>query len=107
MKRAVRNSTYPKVPAVKTIIRVLEEYVCEMRLRHVHFGDGTTAPPPFAYVTNFPRLSIPLAGCHRMEVAHEGRRQVIKPVRGQAVFVPDNAWNKPDWSAPVDVLTFL
>jgi AraC-like DNA-binding protein len=42
-----------------------------------------------------------------MEVANTGRVETIKPVRGHAVFVPDHAWNKPDWSAPVDVLTLL
>ena len=73
----------------------------------MHFGDGTTAPPPLAYVTNFPRLSLPLAGCHTMEIARSGRTETIKPVRGHAVFVPDHAWNKPDWSGRVDVLTFL
>jgi AraC-like DNA-binding protein len=73
----------------------------------VHFADGSTVPPTLAYVTNFPRLSVPLRGCHTMEVANSGRVETIKPVRGHAVFVPDHAWNKPDWSAPVDVLTFL
>ena len=89
------------------IVQELEEYLRETRVRHVHFGDGTTAPPPLAYVTNFPRLSLPLAGCHTMEIAQGGRTETIKPVRGHAVFVPDHAWNKPDWTGRVDVLTFL
>jgi AraC-like DNA-binding protein len=42
-----------------------------------------------------------------MQLAQCGRTEVIKPVRGHAVFVPDHAWNKPDWSGRVDVLTFL
>lgn len=42
-----------------------------------------------------------------MEVAHSGRSEVIRPFRRDAVFVPDNAWNNPDWSSPVHVLTFL
>ena len=91
----------------RLIIQELEECLRETRVRQVHFCDGTTAPPPLAYVTNFPRLSLTLAGCHTMEVAHSGRSETIKPVRGHAVFVPDHAWNKPDWSAQVDVLTFL
>jgi AraC-like DNA-binding protein len=93
--------------ANRVIVRELEEYLKETRIRHVHFGDGTTVPPPLAYVTNFPRLSLPIAGSHIMEVAHAGRTQTIKPVRGHAVFIPDHAWNKPDWSGHVDVLTFL
>jgi AraC-like DNA-binding protein len=76
-------------------------------LRHVHFADASTAPPTLAYVTNFPRLSVPLSGSHKMELARSGRTELIKPVRGHVVFVPDHAWNRPDWSAQVDVLTFL
>jgi AraC-like DNA-binding protein len=89
------------------IVRELEEYLRKTRVRHVHFGDGTTVPPPLAYVTNFPRLSLPLAGCHTMQVAQSGRTETIKPVRGHAVFVPDHAWNKPDWGGHVEALTFL
>jgi AraC-like DNA-binding protein len=101
----------PQAPRLSSgarlIIHELEEYLRETRVRRVHFGDGTTAPPPLAYVTNFPRLSLPLAGCHTMELAHNGRTETIKPLRGHAVFVPDHAWNKPDWSGHVGVLTFL
>jgi len=42
-----------------------------------------------------------------MEVAHNGRSETIRPIRGHAVFVPENAWNNPDWSSAVHVLTFL
>jgi AraC-like DNA-binding protein len=89
------------------IAHELQDYLRKTRIHHVHFGDGTTVPPPLAYVTNFPRLSLPLAGCHTMLIAQCGRTMTIKPVRGHAVFVPDHAWNKPDWSGHVDVLTFL
>jgi len=91
----------------KTILHGLEEYLRTTRLRRVYFAEYSIAPPMFAYVTNFPRLSIPLKGCHKMELAHGGRSEMIRPVRGHAVFVPDNAWNNPDWRSPVHVLTFL
>jgi len=42
-----------------------------------------------------------------MQVARFGRTETISPGRGHAVFVPDHAWNKPDWSEPVEVMTFL
>ena len=107
MKPSEAESTTPLSSGSKVIVQELEEYVRKTRVRNVHFGDGTTAPPPLAYVTNFPRLSLPLAGCHTMEIARSGRTETIKPVRGHAVFVPDHAWNKPDWTGRVDVLTFL
>jgi AraC-like DNA-binding protein len=94
-------------PGARIIVHELEEYLRQTRVRRVHFGDGTTVPPPLAYVTNFPRLSLPLAGSHTMELAQGGRVAIIKPIRGHAVFIPDHAWNKPDWSGHVDVLTFL
>jgi AraC-like DNA-binding protein len=91
----------------RTIVRALDEFLRQTRLRNVHFAEDSVAPPPLAYVTHFPRLSVPLEGSHKMEVAHNGRVAMIRPVRGQAVFVPSNSWNKPDWSPPVKVLTFL
>jgi AraC-like DNA-binding protein len=107
VKRIQVASKAVRVSPNRTITRELEDYLRDTRIRQVHFADGSTVPPALAYVTNFPRLSIPLAGCHTMEVAHMGRVETIAPVRGHAVFVPDHAWNKPDWSASVEVLTLL
>jgi len=93
--------------SAQTISRELEDFLRGTRMRRVHFAEGSIAPPVLAYVTHFPRLSIPLEGCHKMEIAHNGRTEIIRPVRGHAAFVPGNTWNKPDWSSPVKVLTFL
>jgi AraC-like DNA-binding protein len=103
---AARTKATP-VPPNRVIIRELEEYLRSARIRQVHFCDGSTPPPVLAYVTNFPRLSVPLTGCHTMEIARSGRVETIQPGRGHAVFVPDHAWNKPDWSSPVETLTVL
>lgn len=89
------------------IVRELEEYLRATRIRRLYFSDGSVVPPPLAYVTNFPRLSVPLAGCHPMDIADASSTKTIRPVRGGAVFVPDHAWDKPHWSERVDVLTFL
>ena len=107
MKRTFGHSRKINLPANRIIVHELEQYLRRTRIRHVHFGDGSTAPPVLAYVTNFPRLSVPLTGCHAMEVARGGRTEVIRPVRGHAVFVPEHAWNKPDWSGQVEAFTFL
>jgi AraC-like DNA-binding protein len=107
VRRLTTRAKSKNLPANRIIIRELEEYLRTARIRHVHFGDGSTAPPALAYVTNFPRLSVPLNGCHTMEVACSGRTEAIHPVRGHAVFVPEHSWNKPDWSAHVEALTFL
>jgi len=107
MPRAHRRSIATETQPHETIVDELEEFIRTTRIRRVHFAEFSIAPPMFAYVTNFPRLSIPLHGCHRMELANDGHRDTIRPVRGHAVFVPGNAWNNPDWSDPVRVLTFL
>lgn len=96
-----------RLSANQIVIHELEAFLRESRVRHVHFSDGTTVPPPLAYVTNFPRLSIPLSGRHTMEISQNGSTKTIRPVRGHAVFVPDHAWNKPDWVERIDVLTIL
>ncbi len=98
---------FPETQAHSVIVRELEEFLRATRIRRVYFADASVAPPLLAYVTHFPRLSIALAGCHSMDVAHRERKLLLKPVRGHAVFVPDHAWNKPDWATPVKVLTFL
>lgn len=107
MKATGKDPGSRRPPGDRLIVQELEDFLHDTRIRTVHFCDGTAPPPPLAYVTNFPRLSVPLSGCHTMEVARGGSIKVIKPGRGQAVFVPDHAWNKPDWSDRVDVLTFL
>ena len=94
--------------AAKRIIAIkLETFLCETRLRHVHFADSSVAPPPLAHFTNFPRLSIPIEGSHAMELPVRGRSELIVPGCGDAVFVPGHAWNRPDWADPVKVITFL
>ena len=76
---AHRRSIAAQSQAHNVIVSELESFLRESRVRHVHFAEGSVVPPALAYVTNFPRLSLPLKGCHRMEVAHLGRSQTIKP----------------------------
>src|SRR5215467_14663138 len=102
-----RHSVATHAEERQVITRELERLLQSTKVHTVHFAEVSVAPPMFAYVTNFPRLSIPLKGCHKMELAHNGSSEVIRPRRGHAVFVPDHAWNNPDWASPVEVLTFL
>src|ERR1700744_4553262 len=91
----------------ESIAQELEWALRKSRLRRVYFADSSVAPPALAYITNFPRLSLPLEGAHTMELPINGRPEKIDPVRGQAVFVQGHAWNRPNWADPVKVLTFL
>ena len=107
MTRTAPHAIAAQVNASQIIIRELEHFLKKTRLQRVHFAEVGVAPPMLAYVTHFPRLSVPLEGCHAMELGWNGRTHIIKPRRGHAVFVAGNGWNKPDWRVPVKVLTFL
>ncbi len=93
--------------ARETIAGELDRFLRISRLRRLYMADSSVPPPALAYITNFPRLSLPLDGSHAMELPVGGRIVRVAPARGQAVFVPGHAWNRPDWTAPVKVITFL
>lgn len=89
------------------IIQELDSFLGLSQVRRVYMADVSAAPPTMAYVTHFPRLSITLEGKQTVELAQNGPIVTVSLGRGQAVFVPGNAWNRPDWSEPAKVLTFL
>jgi AraC-like DNA-binding protein len=97
----------PQTLSTRIITGKLERFLTRDRVRRVYFAEDSAPPPVLAYVTHFPRLYIPLAGSHIVELAQNGAPTTIRAVRGQAVFVPENAWDKPTWSDATEVLTFL
>jgi AraC-like DNA-binding protein len=97
----------PENRGTQIVIARLEQFLRRSRVRRVYFAEHSVPPPVLAYTTHFPRLYVPVTGCHAVEVAQEGLIKTIRPFRGDAVFVPDNAWDRPEWSSPIEVLTFL
>ena len=98
----------PQRPDARRVIaRDLHALLRSARITRVRCAEATVAPPALAYVTGFSRLSVVLRGAHPMRIAQRGRAMRCVLKRGEAVFVPRNCWNKPDWSRPVKVLTFL
>lgn len=93
--------------AREEISRALASFLRKLHVRAAYFAHATAAPPPLAYVTSFPRLSLVLSGRQFMEIASGSGTNRICLKRGDAIFVGRNCWNKPDWSAPVTVLTLL
>ena len=107
MKPAAARKS-PDASAMRAMIAgELDAFLKKSRLRKLYFADSSVAPPPLAYVTHFPRFSLPLDGCHAMELPLEGQAIRVAPGRGQGVFVPGHAWNRPDWADRVKVMTFL
>ncbi|ODS52842.1 MAG: hypothetical protein ABS36_15340 [Acidobacteria bacterium SCN 69-37] len=85
----------------------LEHLLRTLRIRHVHVADGSAPPPALAYVTAFPRLSIPIDGALAVEFAHRGRSEKVTAERGHAVLVPAHAWDRPQWSPETTTLTCM
>lgn len=85
----------------------LGRFLKTRRVACVRVAENRLPPPPLGFLVRFPRLSLTLRGADEMEIEQDGRRSVIKSKRGEAVFVPANAWNRPTWSCPVKVLHFL
>lgn len=77
------------------------------RVRGVLVAGGSTPPPQLAYMVNFPRLSVTLAGHERVELEQDGEIHTLAVRAGHALFVPANCWNRPTWSTAAKVLTFL
>ena len=107
MRQATQASNLPQNGATRIIIASLEHHLRRMRTRRVYFAEDSVVPPVLAYVTHFPRLYVPLSGDQTMQVAQNGRSCTIRAKSGDVVFVPDNAWDKPEWSNSIQVLTFL
>ena len=85
----------------------LERFLRRGRLESFTIAEGVLPPPPLGFMVSFPRLSLTLRGTDEMEIERHRQRVTIRPRRGEAVFVPANAWNRPTWSRPVKVLHFL
>src|SRR6185436_12899237 len=84
-----------------TIAEELAAYLKRTPIRKVHFAQATVAPPVLAYVTGFPRLSVPLSGRQHMEMALDARTVRTVVGRGEALFAGRNCWNRPEWGTPV------
>ena len=102
---AASSSEVPKADQI--VLDELQRALCVTSLRRVYFADRSSAPPPAADVSHFPRIAIPLQGCHSMKLARHSRIENIRATPGEVVFVPGNAWNKPDWSTAARVANIV
>ena len=89
------------------LFNLLEE---DLPLHLMRADDSVPPPPNKKEGYNFShshRIALPLAGCHRMEIARKGKRETIRPERGWATLMPRGVWNMVDWHTPVEVATFI
>ncbi|WP_435328939.1 helix-turn-helix transcriptional regulator [Vibrio hannami] len=74
----------------------------------VWFASDYLEPPLFSYQVNFPRLELVISGEYPNKIEDPEQGIVdIKVLSGDALFVPPNCWNKPDWDTDCSVLSLL
>lgn len=91
------------------IFQQLLDEVLESNLpKQIWFAADKGVPPEFSYQVNFPRLELVFSGryVNQLWEAEEGSQQVAV-LPGQALYIPPNAWNKPDWAQECSVLSLL
>ncbi len=75
---------------------------------HIWFAGDFHTPPEFSYQVNFPRLELVLGGEYINEMeSHDRKVTKIIAKAGDAIFIPANCWNKPNWDTDCSVLSML
>ena len=70
-------------------------------------GDNLT-PPQFSYQVNFPRLELVISGQYRNQIEDPELGIVdVNVLAGDALYIPPNCWNKPNWDTDCSVLSLL
>jgi len=74
----------------------------------IWFASDQHQPPPFSYQVNFPRLELVVSGEYQnqLEDPEQGIAD-IKVLTGDALYIPPNCWNKPNWDNDCSVVSFL
>ena len=88
---------------------VLEALLSEREsFNQVWFAGDKVTPPSCCYQVNFPRLELVISGeyLNQIEDPDVGITEV-KIMAGDALYIPPNCWNKPDWSEDCSVLSLL
>jgi len=88
---------------------VLEALLSEReKFNRIWFAGDKVTPPPCCYQVNFPRLELVISGeyLNQIEDPEIGITDV-KIMAGDALYIPPNCWNKPDWSEDCSVLSLL
>jgi AraC-like DNA-binding protein len=73
----------------------------------VIFASDSLSPPPLAYVTPFPRLSVIISGGYSVELSENRDVLICRLSAGDALFSDKNCWDLPRWDEPIELLTFL
>ncbi|PSW16667.1 AraC family transcriptional regulator [Photobacterium rosenbergii] len=89
--------------------QLLETLLAEREhFNRIWFAGDHVTPPPFSYQVNFPRLEMVISGeyLNELEDPDHGITEV-KIMAGDALYIPPNSWNKPNWDTDCSVLSLL
>ncbi len=74
----------------------------------IWFAGDKHTPPPFSYQVNFPRLELVLKGSYNNQLETlESSLETVNILSGDAIYIPPNCWNKPDWTGDCSVVSLL
>jgi AraC-like DNA-binding protein len=77
-------------------------------LSNVYCASGHNSPPEECYQVSFPRLELVFKGNYENAIEDSTGRVLHKNLKaGDALFIPANAWNKPNWQQECSVLSLL
>ncbi|SON49492.1 helix-turn-helix transcriptional regulator [Vibrio tapetis] len=93
----------------KVFHNLLETLITERdHFNRIWFASDQLQPPPFSYQVNFPRLELVVSGEYQnqLEDPEQGIAD-IKVLAGDALYIPPNCWNKPNWDNDCSVVSLL
>lgn len=103
----------PLIPPTQQLTdmkRVLEDLLAHRAAgsRQVLFANDASQPPATAYQVNFSRLEIVLEGRYANIIGcTDSGKKRLDMVPFQCLYIPQNAWNMPQWSEDAKVLSIL
>ncbi|MDD1795508.1 AraC family transcriptional regulator [Enterovibrio sp. ZSDZ42] len=88
---------------------LLENLLAEREnFNRIWFASDQVTPPPFSYQVNFPRLELVISGEYPNQLENPDKTiSEVKLLAGDALFVPPNSWNQPNWDTDCSVLSLL
>lgn len=91
----------------EAVLAALNSFLAKNKITDVHLAEGTTPPLPLAYNVHFPRIAVTLKGEDSMWIERGGQPTKIFLGPGQALVIPPNHWNRPEWNRSVTTVNIL
>lgn len=90
-----------------SIRRLLGNTVKAKGLRRAIYAQADAPPPLYAFVVNFPSVTLVLNGCYQVELA-DGQGSAVRSLKpGDVLYAPANCWYRPTWKHASRTLTVL